>query len=60
MAALALLNLVAMILNLAPVPPLDGFQAIAPYLPDEIREKAMTPPLTYIIFFWRAYEMALR
>jgi Zn-dependent protease len=29
----------ALILNLLPIPPLDGFQAIAPWLPAEIRER---------------------
>lgn len=33
------LEISAIILNLLPVPPLDGFQAIAPWLPDEVREK---------------------
>ncbi len=33
------LEISSLILNLLPVPPLDGFQAIAPWLPGDIREK---------------------
>lgn len=33
------LEISSLILNLLPVPPLDGFQAIAPWLPGEWREK---------------------
>jgi len=60
LGAMATLQLVAVILNLFPVPPLDGFQAIAPYLPDDLRIRATTPPLSNILFFvyfmviWRA------
>ena len=32
------LEISSLVLNLLPVPPLDGFQAIAPWLPQEIRE----------------------
>jgi len=33
------LQISAVLLNLLPVPPLDGFQAIAPWLPAELRER---------------------
>lgn len=33
------LQISSLILNLLPVPPLDGFQAIAPWLPEEPRER---------------------
>lgn len=33
------LEVSSLILNLIPVPPLDGFQAIAPWLPADVREK---------------------
>lgn len=33
------LQVSALILNLLPVPPLDGFQALAPWLPDDLRER---------------------
>jgi Zn-dependent protease len=34
------LEISAIILNLLPIPPLDGFQALAPWLPPDIRERA--------------------
>jgi len=34
------LEISAILLNLLPIPPLDGFQAIAPWLPTDIRERA--------------------
>lgn len=37
---LGLLQVSSVILNLLPVPPLDGFQAIAPWLPDDVSESA--------------------
>src|SRR5262245_37372246 len=55
LGSMAFLQLVAVILNLAPVPPLDGFQAVAPYLPHELRERVTTPPLSNFLFF--AYFM---
>ncbi|HEV8290871.1 MAG TPA: site-2 protease family protein [Tepidisphaeraceae bacterium] len=60
LGAMASLQLVAVILNLFPIPPLDGFQAIAPYLPADLRIRVTTPPLSNILFFgyfliiWRA------
>jgi Zn-dependent protease len=45
LATLAVLQGVSVILNLIPVPPLDGFQAIAPYMDEETRTKLLTPPL---------------
>src|SRR5205085_7049202 len=33
------LEVSAVILNLLPVPPLDGFQALAPWLPEDVRER---------------------
>jgi Zn-dependent protease len=41
LAFLLLLQVSAIFLNLIPVPPLDGFQAIAPWLPEDVRERAM-------------------
>lgn len=39
MAFVLQLQVCALFLNLLPVPPLDGFQAIAPWLPTELRER---------------------
>src|SRR5205085_3426394 len=43
--AMCFLQLLTVFLNLIPVPPLDGFGIIAPYLKDETRIKLTTPPL---------------
>jgi Zn-dependent protease len=42
----------AILLNLIPIPPLDGFQAIAPWLPAEMRERlfAMSSMGPWILF----------
>ena len=39
MGFLLILQVSAILLNLIPVPPLDGFQAIAPWLPADVRER---------------------
>lgn len=46
------LEIGAILLNLIPVPPLDGFQAIAPWLPAEMRERlfAMSNMGPWILF----------
>jgi Zn-dependent protease len=60
LGAMAWLQLISVILNLFPVPPLDGFQAIAPYLPFEWRETLTSPQIGNFLFFvyfmviWRA------
>ena len=48
LATLAVLQGISVVLNLVPVPPLDGFQAIAPYMDEETRTKAMTPPASTV------------
>lgn len=50
LAAMAVLQLLAVILNLIPVPPLDGFQMVSPFLPREVRQKVMQPPMGMILF----------
>lgn len=49
--AMAILQLVAVLFNLVPVPPLDGFQAISPYMDVNTRRQFSTPPLSTILFF---------
>ena len=49
--ALALLQILAVGINLLPVPPLDGFNIIAPYLKPDLRQKLMTPPISTFCFF---------
>ena len=48
LATLAVLQGISVVLNLVPVPPLDGFQAIAPYMDEETRTKLMTPPTSTV------------
>jgi Zn-dependent protease len=61
-AAMCFLQLECVFLNLIPVPPLDGFNAIAPYLNPDLRLKLSTPPLSSLLFFgyfmllWQAPE----
>jgi Zn-dependent protease len=45
LAALGQLQIVAVVINLIPVPPLDGFGVISPYLDPQTRQKLMTPPV---------------
>jgi Zn-dependent protease len=40
LAFLGLLQVIAVVLNLIPLPPLDGYGVIAPYLPDDFRARA--------------------
>jgi len=46
------LEVSAIVLNLIPIPPLDGFQAIAPWLPAEMRERffAMASVGQWVLF----------
>src|SRR3954471_23533349 len=55
------LEVSAVILNLLPVPPLDGFQAIAPWLPSDLREKLYASANTgmFILFIALWYVQPL-
>lgn len=54
-AALALLQAISVVLNLLPIPPLDGYNAIAPLLPPTITRPLRNPMLAYacliVLFF---------
>jgi Zn-dependent protease len=50
LGALAFLQFLSVVLNLIPVPPLDGFQAISPWLPQEFRSKVSMPPWNIGLF----------
>jgi len=52
LAFLALLQVSALVLNLIPVPPFDGFGAIEPYLPRDWRIKlaGVTGMLSWVVF----------
>jgi len=51
MGAMALLQMVSVLFNLIPIPPLDGFGIISPFMDPRTREKFMTPPLSFGLFF---------
>jgi Zn-dependent protease len=67
------LEISAILLNLIPIPPLDGFQAIAPWLPAEIRDRmfAVSSSSQWILFlvlwyvepvnnvFWRIVDIVV-
>lgn len=48
--ALAFSQAFAIVLNLIPCPPLDGFNALAPFLPRDFVERVTTPPMSFILF----------
>ena len=50
MGALAFLQLFAVLLNLLPIPPLDGFNALKPFLPRELQNKLQNPQIAYFGF----------
>lgn len=49
--AMAMLQLMAVLFNLVPVPPLDGFQALSPFMDEQTRVKLSTPPVSTFLFF---------
>lgn len=53
LAFLAFLQVSALVLNLIPLPPFDGFGAIEPYLPDGIRSSVAQTRgmLPFVVFF---------
>jgi len=61
MGAMAWLQMLSVLLNLIPVPPLDGFQVLAEFLAPELRAKLMQISGTlFLIFFmilWNAPQM---
>jgi Zn-dependent protease len=54
LATMAWLQLISVFFNLIPIPPLDGFQAIAAFMKDETRAKLLSPQVviggTVILF----------
>ena len=51
MGAMAWVQVLSVLFNLIPIPPLDGFGIISPFLKPSTRERFMTPPLSYGLFF---------
>ena len=54
LAFLALLQVTAVVLNLVPIPPLDGYGVIAPYLPSTIRPQLDQMGNILILVFFAA------
>lgn len=50
LGAMAIIQFLAMFLNLVPIPPLDGFGAIAPYLPERWVGTVMMPHVSLALF----------
>jgi Zn-dependent protease len=50
LGGMAQLQMIAVVLNLVPVPPLDGFNIIGPLIPEETRLKLSTPPVSTMAF----------
>jgi Zn-dependent protease len=50
LGAMATLQFWAILLNLAPIPPLDGFGAIGPFMDQEARMKLSMPPVSTFLF----------
>lgn len=48
---MAFLEIFSVLINLVPIPPLDGFQAIEPFLKPSTRERIMHSPLSSMGFF---------
>jgi len=49
--AMAVLQFWSVLANLVPIPPVDGFGIISPYVPNELRERVTTPPWNTICLF---------
>jgi Zn-dependent protease len=60
-AFLVQLQISAVLFNLLPVPPLDGFQAISPWLPQDLTQRLMSQAnvLTFILFLLLWYVPAV-
>jgi Zn-dependent protease len=62
-AGLAYLQMMAVVLNLIPIPPLDGFGILSPYMEPTMREKLTTPPastvafLAYFLVVWKVPQV---
>ena len=50
LATMAQLQMIAVVINLIPCPPLDGFQIVGAYMDEQTRYKLMTPPTSTIAF----------
>ena len=51
MGTMVILQFLSVVINLIPVPPLDGFGAIRPWFSDEIKAKLMSPQINMVGIF---------
>jgi Zn-dependent protease len=54
LATMAQLQMIAVVINLIPIPPLDGFQIVGAFMKEETRFKLMTPPwstMSFLVLF---------
>jgi Zn-dependent protease len=61
-AALAFVQLLSVLLNLIPVPPLDGYMMISPFLSKQIQERLAQPPVAvglFVLVFYLIYKTPL-
>jgi Zn-dependent protease len=64
LATLGQLQLLAMFINLIPVPPLDGFQAVAAFMDPESKAKLLSPQITNVsllilfVVLWKTQAVA--
>ena len=49
--AMAMLQILSVVLNLLPLPPSDGFHIINPFLPEHVQEKLNSPNIRSICYF---------
>jgi Zn-dependent protease len=48
--AMAWLQMLSVLFNLMPIPPLDGFGIVSPFMEESARRRLMTPPLSNLLF----------
>ncbi len=52
LVTMAMLQMIAAVINLIPIPPLDGFQIVGAYMDEETRDKLMSMSMfTFIVLF---------
>jgi Zn-dependent protease len=51
LGAMAQLQMMGVILNLMPIPPLDGFGIVSPFMTEETRQRLNHPPVSTFAFF---------
>lgn len=63
LGAMAVLQIVAALFNLVPIPPLDGFNTLGAYMNHDLRRKLAGPPvgtflfIAFFVLLWRAPDL---